>query len=91
MARVVNLQPIIGGIRETLKSAPVEEMCGEAARRAAARCNAMYSLQTRPRIEPYGSKTVQRGYTAGGLVYCATKLGAIDNLKYNTLKKGCGV
>lgn len=93
MARyVTNVQAIMPGVRETLKSAPVCSMLATAGESAAARCNALYSIYPKvTRIPPYGSKVVQRNYTAGALVYTATSLGAKDNMKNNTLKKGCGL
>lgn len=92
MARKAKVRANIAGVREVLKSDGVAAMLGTQAKDAAARCNDLYSIHPRkPRIAPYGSKTVQRKFTAGGLVYTATALGAEDNLRNNTLKKGCGI
>lgn len=92
MASRVKVKAHLPGVREVLKSDGVAAMLGKQAEKAAARCNALYSIHPRhPTIQPYGSKIVQRGYTAGGLVFTATDLGAKDNLKNNTLKKGCGI
>lgn len=91
-SRVVgSIQPVMAGVREILKCDAVASMLGEQAVKSAERCNRLYSLGSTPSVDPYGSKTVVRGYTAGGLVYTATSLGARDNLANNTLKKGCGV
>lgn len=91
MARKAKVRANIAGVREVLKSDGVAAMLGTQAKAAAARCNDLYSLKTEPDTKPYGAMTVQRGYTAGGLVYAATPLGVADNLSNNTLKKGCGI
>lgn len=92
MANNVRVRANIAGVREVLKSDGVAKLLGGQAEKAAERCNALYSIHPRsPRVAPYGSKVVQRGYTAGGLVFTATDLGAEDNLRNNTLKKGCGI
>lgn len=92
MASRVRVRSNLRGVRKVLKSPGVASMLGRQAERAAKRCNALCpGRQGRAGAEPYGSKVVQRGYTAGGLVFTATKLGVRDNLDNNTLKKGCGV
>ena len=92
MARAVRVRANLAGVREVLKSPGVEAMLAAQARRAADRCNALYSSHPRdPRIPPYGSMGVQRKLTAGGLVFARTELGRKDNLRNNTLRKGCGI
>ena len=90
MARVhVRLVP--SGHRAVLKSDGVARMLGAQAAAAAARCNAMCDPGFRRSGAEYASDTVQRGYTAGGVVFCKTREAGLDNLKNNTLKKGVGI
>lgn len=92
MASGVRVRANLAGVREVLKSPGVESLLAGQAERAAARCNALYSGHpASPDVPPYGSKVVRRGFTSGGLVFTATGLGARDNLRNNTLRKGCGV
>ena len=90
-----DIKPVMSGVRSVLKSAPVASMLGRQAAKAAARCNALCSPQMRKAGARYDSAAVQRGYTAGGLVYASGaedgKFARIDNYRNNTLKKGCGV
>lgn len=85
----------MAGIREVLKSPGVEQMLGRQAEKAAARCNALCDPKLKKQGARYEAASVQRGYTAGGLVYVAGakngRLAGIDNARNNTLKKGCGI
>ena len=95
-SRVVgSIRPVMAGVREVLKSEKVASMLGEQAEKAAARCNALCDPQMRSAGAEYVAETVQRGYTAGGLVSVGGaeggKFARIDNYRNNTLKKGCGV
>lgn len=92
--RVLGLRPVMAGVRGVLKSQAVAEMLGSQAARAADRCNALCDPKLRRAGARYDSEQVQRGYTAGGLVYISGadngRLAGIDNARNNTLKKGCG-
>lgn len=94
MARV-RVRSNMAGVREVLKSPGVAAMLGAQAEKAAARCNALCDPQMRRAGAEYVAETVQRGYTAGGLVRVAGaedgKFARIDNYRNNTLRKGCGV
>lgn len=95
MARRVRVRANLAGVREVLKSDSVASMLGEQAARAAARCNALCDPRMRRAGAEYVAETVQRGYTAGGLVRIGGaddgKFARIDNYRNNTLKKGCGI
>lgn len=86
MARVVNLRPVLSGINAVLKSGAVASMVSQQAQAASARCNA---LSGTARAE-YGSEPVELRYVAGARVYAANPAAVHDNLRNNTLKKGCG-
>lgn len=90
------IRHIKGGVREVLKSPGVCSLLGQQAQRAAGRCNALCDPSLRKGGAHYSSEVVQRGYTAGGLVFIdgddeERMLGRIDNYRHNTLKKGCGI
>lgn len=95
--RVGRIRHLKRGVRAVLKSDGVAALLGAQAARAAARCNSLCDPELRRGGARYSSETVQRGYTAGGLVYAAgsddeaRRLTRIDNFRNNTLKKGCGV
>lgn len=95
MARAVRVRHLKRGVREVLKSDGVAAMLGGQAERAAVRCNALCDPQLRRAGAEYVAETVQRGFTAGGLVRVGGegggKFARIDNYRNNTLKKGCGV
>lgn len=95
MARAVKVRILLAGVREVLKSEGVAAMLGSQAAKAAARCNALCDPQLKRAGAEYVSETVQRGFTAGGLVRIGGaedgKFARIDNHRNNTLKKGCGV
>lgn len=91
MGSRVKVEAYMPGIRETLKAPGIASLLGSQAKAAAARCNSMYGLSTTPRIEPYGGLASERRFSAVGVVFTRTKLGQIDNLLNNTLKKGCGI
>lgn len=95
MARSVRVKASLRGVRAVLKSDGVASMLGEQAARAAARCNALCDPRMRRAGAEYVAETVQRGYTAGGLVRTGGaedgKFARIDNARNNTLRKGCGV
>lgn len=91
--RVLGLVPLTRGVRATLKSPEVASMLARQASRAADRCNALCSPELRGKGARYDSEVVQRGYTAGGVVFPSGKrdgyYAGIDNRRNNTLKKGC--
>lgn len=96
MARAkVSIRHIDAGVREILKSEGVANLLGQQAAKAASRCNGLCDPALRSAGARYDSEIVQRGYTAGGLVYVSGakdgRLAGIDNARNNTLKKGCGV
>lgn len=95
MGRRVRIRHVDSGVRAVLKSDGVKAMLESQAAAAAARCNALCDPALRRAGARYESKGVQRGYTAGGLVYEAGerdgRLAGLDNLRNNTLKKGCGL
>ena len=80
----------LGGVREVLNSAGVKSLVKGEADKVAARANGMYSLRTRPRVEPYGSSLEPRVTGAVGRAYTKTRLGRIDNAHSNTLMKAMG-
>lgn len=88
MARRVEVN--VGGVRQVLKSKGARDLLAREASGAAARCNAAYSLKTRPDVEPYGHSVEEHRVVAVGRVFTKTKLGRIDNARSNTLKKGTG-
>lgn len=88
--RLGRVVPVMGGVRQVLKSSGVASMLGAQAARAAARANSMCESQMKRAGARYASETVQRGYTAGGLVYPANKFARIDNYRHNTMKKATG-
>lgn len=95
MGRRVRIKHVDSGVRAVLKSDGVKAMLESQAAAAAARCNALCSPAFRHAGARYESKGVQRCYTAGGLVYEAGeengRYAGLDNLRNNTLKKGCGL
>ena len=95
MGSRVRIRHVDSGVRAVLKSDGVKAMLEPPAAAAAARCNALCDPALKRAGARYESRGVQRGYTAGGLVYEAGKrdgrLAGLDNLRNNTLKKGCGL
>ena len=95
MARAVRVRAQLRGVREVLKSDGVASMLGGQAERAAAHCNSLCDPQLKRAGARYVAETVQRRFTAGGLVRVGGeedgKFARIDNYRNNTLKKGCGV
>ncbi|ACV51013.1 hypothetical protein Apar_0583 [Lancefieldella parvula DSM 20469] len=90
---VTDLKPDLVGIREVLHTAPVAEMCREAAHICAAKCNALLPEKYLKHGARFDAKWVNREYTAAGLVYCSGsengKWAGRANAKLNILKKGC--
>lgn len=80
----------MAGVRDVLRQQGVASLLEGQAQRAASRCNSLYALDTEPYTDPYGSGVVTLAHNAAGVVYTRTKMGRIDNMKNNTLKKGCG-
>lgn len=95
MGSRVRVTPVMAGVREVLKSPGVAALLGEQAAKAAARCNAMCDPGLKRAGARYEAATVQRGYTAGGLVFESGaengRLAGLDNARNNTLRKGCEV
>lgn len=91
--KVGKIYPVMGGVRSVLKSDYVAGLLGQQAEKCAAACNRLYAANhdKAPDSPPYVARVVRRGFTAGGLVRIDTWQGYHDNLKRNTLKKGCGI
>lgn len=88
----LKLEPYLPGINEVMKQPGVASLIAAQGERAAARCNAMAREYRGTGEEPvYGSEQVTKRYVAAAVVYAANRAAGLDNLKNNTLKKGCGV
>lgn len=95
MASRVRVSAHLPGVREVLHSPGVKELLERQAAEACARCNALVGHELRGRAE-YRYEVVDRRFTAGGMVYApgtsdGGNMAAIDNLRHNTLAKGCGI
>lgn len=78
------------GVVEVMKSPGVKRLLGAEVEKVAKRCNGLYALKTKPRIEPYASAVDEHAHACVGRAFAATKMGEIDNYKHNTMKKGSG-
>lgn len=88
MAKVVtDLKPILGGINTTMKSTGLDPLLEKQASKMAAKCNQIAQISG----AEYGYEVVTRRYVRAAMVYAANAEAKIDNQRYNTLKKGCGV
>ncbi len=87
------IQPVMRGVNSVLKCDYVAGLLGQQAEKCAAACNRLYSAShtEAPEATPYVAEIVQRRFTAGGLVRVNGVQAYRDNLKRNTLKKGCGI
>lgn len=84
--------PVMSGVNAVLKSEGVAAMVNAQGERAAARCNAMAQRLKRMKQAPrYEAEPVQTRYVAASRVHIANGEAYVDNLRNNTLKKGCGV
>ena len=91
MARV-RLTPYLPGINEVLKSDGVVKRINQQGAKAAERCNAMaQNFSHKEGLPEYKSAPVMKSFVAASLVYTANAEAGLDNLRNNTLKKGCGV
>ena len=89
MRRVGRIKPIERGIVEITKGGAVSSMLMAQGEKAAARCNALAHLSHGNPV--YECQLKMLGKTASARVGVANTDAYIDNLKHNTLKKGCGV
>ena len=89
MRRVGRIRPVERGIVEITKCGAVSSMLMAQGESAAARCNALAHLSHGNPV--YGCQLKMLGKTASARVGVANSDAYIDNLKHNTLKKGCGV
>ena len=86
---VGGIKPVERGIVEITKGGAVASMLMAQGEKAAARCNALAHL---PHGNPvYDCQLKMLDKTASARVGAANPDACIDNLKHNTLKKGCGV
>lgn len=89
MRRVGRIKPVERGIVEITTGGAVSSMLMAQGEKAAARCNALAHL---PHGKPeYDCQLKMLNKTASARVGVANADAYIDNLKHNTLKKGCGV
>lgn len=86
-SRVKNLRPILSGINVTMKSKGLDPLLAKQASAMAAKCNSLARIAG----AEYKYEVVTRRYVRAAMVYVANAEAKIDNEKYNTLKKGCGV
>lgn len=96
MAKYVkNLKYIDKGGRAILKSTGVKELISQQGEKAAAKCNTLCSEDMKAAGARYDCRTVYRSYVVAAQVYVSGeedgKFARIDNLRNNTLKKGCGI
>lgn len=92
MARRVRVSPIPGGIVRVLKSPGVYAMVRDSGDAAAARCNAIARRPSGASKAPvYESRVKPLRYLYGAVVHTANGEAHVDNLRSNTLRKGCGV
>lgn len=89
--RVTDVEILMNGVREVLKSDYVKGLLDGQGAKAAAKCNALYSMSTTPRKDPYAYKVEELSYTAAAIVHSNSTLGKYDNIHHNTLRKGCGL
>lgn len=91
MARL-DLRPNLSGINEVMKSPGVASLINAQGAKAAARCNSMAHDFSHSAGSPrYASEPVMMSFVAASRVYVANAEAGLDNLRNNTLKKGCGV
>lgn len=97
MARA-RVRPVLAGVSEVLKSPGVQRLLSQQGERATARCNSMYRtnhIERQHGFEPHGAPYAHHPkmlrYTAGEVVHVASRAGGLDNLRHNTLRKGCGI
>ena len=89
--KVSNLKPCMSGINEILKSAGVATLIAGQGEKAAARCNSIATQPSHAKEAPlYLSETVQKSYVVASRVYVGNAAAYVDNLRNNTLKRGCG-
>lgn len=89
MRRVGRIKTVERGIVEITKGGAVSSMLIAQGEKAAARCNALAHLSHGNPL--YTCQLKMLGKTASARVGVANSDACIDNLKNNTLKKGCGV
>lgn len=91
MDSVADVEPIMSGVRAVLKSQGVTAMVASQGQKAVARCNSMAVQTSHMSKSPrYESETVSMRYLNAARVYIGNGEAKVDNLRNNTLKKGCG-
>lgn len=91
MGSVVDVKPVMSGVRAVLKSQGVTAMVASQGQKAAARCNSMAERTSHMSKAPrYESETVGMRYLNAARVHIGNGEAKVDNLRNNTLKKGCG-
>lgn len=91
MASAVRVEPVMSGVRAVLKSQGVTALVAQQGSKAAARCNSLaHTTSHMARAPRYESETVGLRYLNASRVYVANGEAHVDNLRNNTLKKGCG-
>lgn len=91
MGSSVRVEPVMSGVRAVLKSQGVTSLVEQQGRKAASRCNSMAQQTSHmSRAPSYGCETVSMRYLNAARVYVANGEAHVDNLRNNTLKKGCG-
>ena len=79
------------GIVGITKGAAVQSMLMAQGEAAAARCNSMARLPHGSSAPLYDCQLKMLDRTASARVGVANREAYVDNLRHNTLKKGCGV
>ena len=91
LRRVGRIKPVAAGIIGITKGGGVQSMLMAQGEAAAARCNSMAHLSHGKSAPLYDCQLKMLDRTAAARVGVANKEAYVDNLRHNTLKKGCGV
>lgn len=91
LRRVGKIRPVMAGIVGITKGGAVQSMLMAQGAAAAARCNSMARLTHGKHAPLYDCQLKMLDHTASARVGVANREAYVDNLKHNTLKKGCGV
>ncbi len=91
MAKVLSMRPVMSGVRQVLKSQGVAALINQQGERAAARCNSLAHLERAKQQPRYAATPKTMSYVSASLVHADNAEAYVDNLRHNTLKKGCGV
>ena len=79
------------GGSEVLRQSGVVSLLRQQAEKDAARCNSIAGLHNASIRPRYAAEPKNVNYFEGYLVKCDNTEAYIDNLRNNTLKKGCGI